>query len=55
MATYDYKCSVCGGTQEIQKPMGSDWTPVCCEQSMQQIYTAPPIKFNTGGFYSTGG
>jgi predicted nucleic acid-binding Zn ribbon protein len=55
MATYDYKCSVCSGTQEIEKPMGSDWTPTCCNQSMERIWVAVPVKFNGSGFYSTGG
>ena len=55
MATYQYKCEVCGSQQEIQKPMGSDWTPVCCEKSMQQVYYATPTVFKTDGFYKTGG
>ena len=55
MATYEYKCTVCGGVQEIDKPMGSDWIPTCCEQSMQQVYSATPTIFKTGGFYKTGG
>lgn len=55
MAKYDFKCSICGGMQEIEKPMGSDWVPVCCGQSMSQIYNATPTIFKTGGFYSTGG
>ena len=55
MAKYDYKCTVCGGVQEIDKPMGSDWVPVCCQESMTQVYSAVPVKFNGSGFYSTGG
>lgn len=55
MAKYDFKCSVCGGLQEIEKPMGSDWVPTCCEQSMSQVYSAVGVKFNAPGFYSTGG
>jgi predicted nucleic acid-binding Zn ribbon protein len=55
MAKYDYKCSVCGGVQEIDKPMGSDWAPTCCQELMSQVYTAVPVKFNATGFYSTGG
>ncbi len=55
MAKYDYRCAVCGGVQEIDKPMGSDWAPVCCETSMTQVYSAVPVKFNASGFYSTGG
>jgi predicted nucleic acid-binding Zn ribbon protein len=55
MAKYDYKCTVCGGIQEIDKPMGSDWIPTCCQEQMQQVYSAVPVKFNASGFYSTGG
>lgn len=56
MAKYDYKCNACGATQEIEKPMGSDWVPVCCnEGTMERIWVAVPVKFNGTGFYSTGG
>lgn len=55
MAKYDYKCNVCGGVQEIEKPIGSDWIPTCCGESMNQVYSAVPVKFNASGFYSTGG
>jgi predicted nucleic acid-binding Zn ribbon protein len=55
MANYDYKCTVCGGVQEISKPMGSDWAPSCCQTVMTQVYSAVPVKFNASGFYSTGG
>ena len=55
MAKYDYKCDACSGVQEIDKPMGSDWVPVCCQTSMVQVYSAVPVKFNAPGFYSTGG
>jgi predicted nucleic acid-binding Zn ribbon protein len=55
MAKYDYKCNTCGGVQEIEKPMGSDWVPVCCNESMGQVYSAVPVRFNGSGFYSTGG
>jgi predicted nucleic acid-binding Zn ribbon protein len=55
MARYDYKCSKCGGQQEIEKPMGSDWSPTCCQELMTQVYSVIPVKFNGSGFYSTGG
>ena len=55
MAKYDYKCNACGGVQEIDKPMGSDFVPTCCQTSMVQVYSAVPVKFNAPGFYSTGG
>lgn len=55
MAKYDYKCIVCNGQQEIDKPMGSDWSPTCCGTTMQRVFSAVPVKFNASGFYSTGG
>jgi hypothetical protein len=55
MAKYDYRCNACGSVQEIEKPMGSDWAPTCCDATMAQVYTAVPVKFNGSGFYSTGG
>jgi hypothetical protein len=31
--------------------------PYCdtCNQPMSRVYSAPPVKFNATGFYSTGG
>jgi predicted nucleic acid-binding Zn ribbon protein len=55
MATYEYKCGKCGGHQEIEKPIGSDWIPVCCEQSMERVWSPTPTIFKAGGFYKTGG
>lgn len=55
MPKYDFKCTVCGGMQEIDKPMGSDFIPVCCGVSMQQVYSASPVHFKGSGFYKTGG
>jgi putative FmdB family regulatory protein len=55
MATYEYRCALCGGVQEVSKPMGSDFLPVCCGISMERIWNATPTIFKTGGFYKTGG
>lgn len=55
MPKYDYKCTVCGITQEIYKEFGDDSVPVCCQQSMERVWSAVPTHFKTGGFYSTGG
>jgi predicted nucleic acid-binding Zn ribbon protein len=52
---YDFKCKVCGSVQELYKTFGDDTLPVCCEQSMEKVFYPTPVKFNTGGFYSTGG
>jgi len=55
VARYDYKCEVCGGQQEIERPIGDDTVPVCCSTSMTRLWSATPVHFKTGGFYSTGG
>lgn len=55
MPTYEYKCKVCGGTQEIAKAFGDDTVPVCCNESMDRVWSSTPVHFKTGGFYSTGG
>jgi predicted nucleic acid-binding Zn ribbon protein len=26
-----------------------------CGDKLKRVFTAPPVKFNAGGFYSTGG
>lgn len=50
MPRYDYKCKVCGGVQEITKSFGDDSVPVCCQESMQQVYGATPAHFKGGGW-----
>jgi predicted nucleic acid-binding Zn ribbon protein len=52
---YDFKCSKCGGVQEAYRSFGDDSLPVCCDLSMDKVFYAVPVKFNAGGFYSTGG
>jgi len=53
--TYEYKCNVCGGQQELNKAHSDETTPVCCDTSMTKLWSAIPTIFKTGGFYSTGG
>lgn len=55
MPNYDYKCDVCGGQQEVERSFGDDTQPVCCQTIMSRIWSAPAVKFNGSGFYSTGG
>jgi putative FmdB family regulatory protein len=51
---YDYKCNVCGGQQEIERSIHAEAdSPICCQQSMTRLYSAPPVKFNGTGYYST--
>lgn len=54
MSSYDYVCATCGGTQEVIRAMSdSEIAPICCGSGMNRIYTAPGVKFNASGFYST--
>jgi putative FmdB family regulatory protein len=53
MPRYDYKCSVCSGQIEFEKAINEDKYPVCCNQSMQRLWSAPAAIFNGSGFYST--
>lgn len=58
MASYEYKCGADGSTQTIQRGMTEDEIiPYCdiCNDLMARVYSAPPVKFNGSGFYSTGG
>ena len=55
MPRYDFKCGTCGNIIEIHKEFGDDSLPVCCQHSMSRVWSATPVHFKTGGFYSTGG
>jgi len=56
MPNVDYRCSICNAMFEISKSVDEESpAPICCGMSMNRIWTAVPIKFNGGGFYSTGG
>ena len=55
MPNYDYKCDTCSSQREVYKEFGDDTVPVCCEKSMTRVWSAPGVKFNASGFYSTGG
>jgi putative FmdB family regulatory protein len=58
VATYEYKCSGDGSVITITRGMTEDEIiPYCdeCNEPMGRLYSAPPVKFNGSGFYSTGG
>ena len=51
---YDYKCDVCGDQQEVERSIHAEAdNPVCCQTTMQRLWSAPPVRFNGTGFYST--
>ena len=53
MPRYDYTCSICSSQVEFEKSIGDDKYPVCCNESMQKVWSAPAAIFNGSGFYST--
>ena len=53
MPTYDYKCSVCSITTEFTRGFGEDREPICCNATMQRLWSSPGVVFNGSGFYST--
>jgi putative FmdB family regulatory protein len=53
MPRYDYKCSICSSQIEFEKSISDDKYPVCCNESMQRLWSAPTAIFNGNGFYST--
>jgi predicted nucleic acid-binding Zn ribbon protein len=58
MASYDYKCDSDSTVVTIIRGMTEDEIiPYCdtCNEPMSRLYSAPPVKFNGTGFYSTGG
>ena len=58
MASYEYKCEIDSSTITISRGMTEEEIiPYCdsCNEPMVRVYSAPPVKFNGSGFYSTGG
>jgi putative FmdB family regulatory protein len=59
MPTYDFKCSTCGAMREVFiHHKEYEKYVVRCEvdyKPMERVFSAPAIKFNGTGFYSTGG
>lgn len=58
MATYEYECPGDGELVMVTRPMSAPEGEYFCEtcgDKLRRVYTAPPVKFNGTGFYSTGG
>ena len=53
MPLFDFKCTYCTEVIEINENI----PPACttCGETMQRVWSAPAVKFNGTGFYSTGG
>jgi hypothetical protein len=41
MPNYGFKCATCGGIQEAYRGFGSNYSPLCCGELMEQIYSIP--------------
>ena len=55
---YDYKCNDCKTELSVERSIHAEANePTCsdCYTIMDRIYTIGGIKFNSPGFYSTGG
>lgn len=58
MATYQYECLADGEMILVTRPMTEpegEYFCETCEKKMHRVYNVPGVKFNAGGFYSTGG
>lgn len=55
---YPYKCNKCSITIELERSIHAEAdAPMCtpCGEPMSRIFSVPGVKFNSSGFYSTGG
>ena len=58
MPTYEYLCPFGNEIVSIERSINDEEViPTCenCGTKMNRVFYATPVKFNTGGFYSTGG
>ncbi len=56
MPVYEFKCLICNIQYEEKREMGdTTLAPMCCGMRMERVWSAPAVKFNAPGFYSTGG
>lgn len=58
MATYEYECPNDNETVIVTRSMTEPEGEYSCETCggmLRRVFNAPPVKFNSGGFYSTGG
>ena len=54
MPVYDFQCLECLKVAEHFIPFGLETPdPVCCNEQMIKLFTAPAIHFKGKGFYKT--
>ena len=53
MPSYEYKCTTCGGSQELERSIHAEASnPICCGEMMTRVWNTIPVKFTAPGFYS---
>ncbi len=56
MPVYEYRCPVCKIEYSVERSIHAEASnPLCCNSSMERVYSSFGIQFKGGGFYSTGG
>jgi len=54
MPSYEYRCNVCSTSQVVERSIHAEsMSPMCCGELASRVFEAPPVKFNSTGFYST--
>ena len=56
MPKYDYRCSDCENSQEVERSISDpEVKPICsnCNLEMNRVYTNFGIQFKGSGFYKT--
>ncbi len=55
MARYDYRCTSCGTTFEVEHGMTEHPEVICpsCGNAAEKVFSASGIKFEGSGFYNT--
>jgi len=54
MPSYDYKCGKCGVEETVERSIHAESSaPMHCDNLMDRIFFAAPVRFNADGFYST--
>ena len=55
MPTYDFRCSSCETTFEVQRPMGSSAPVACpdCGTTAKRVFSPVGVAFKGSGFHNT--
>ncbi|MGI6229293.1 MAG: FmdB family zinc ribbon protein [Tractidigestivibacter sp.] len=55
LARYDYHCSACGTTFEVEHPMSAHPRVTCptCGHEAERVFSPSGIEFKGSGFYNT--